>query len=118
VLIEMLQGKLHFGTVTATRFDYPGSLTVDRDLIDQAGMRVHQKVQLINCNTGARLETYLIEGERGSAEIVVNGGAARHFQAGDRAIIIAYVFCDAAEADALSAKVVVLGQGNRVERVI
>src|SRR5258708_15705772 len=93
----MLQGKLPRATVPDCRLDYPGSLTVDIELIERAGMLVHQKVQVLNINNGTRLETYLIPGERGKREIVVNGAAARHAYKGDRVIIAAFALYSEAE---------------------
>ena len=113
--IEMLQAKLHRGMVTDTALEYPGSLTVDIALIEAAGMLVHQKIQLVNCNNGSRLETYLIPGERGKGEIIVNGAAARLAQTGDRVIIIAYATYDPAELDNHHPKVLVLNEHNQIE---
>jgi aspartate 1-decarboxylase len=114
MLREMLQGKIHRAAVTATHLEYPGSLTVDRDLLDDAGILVYQKVQVVNCNNGARLETYVIEGERGKREIIVNGAAARLAQPGDRIIVIAYASYDEAEIQAHRPVVVVCDEHNQV----
>ncbi|MEK7415615.1 MAG: aspartate 1-decarboxylase [Planctomycetota bacterium] len=111
---EMLIGKLHRGTVTECRLDYEGSLTVDEDLIDAAGMLVHQKIQVLDIMNGARIETYLIPGARGKREIAVNGAAARLFYRGDRVIICAYAMLDETEARAFKPKVVLLDDKNRV----
>ena len=118
MLREMLQGKLHQGAVTACKLDYPGSLTVDQDLLDAAGILVHQKIQLVNCNNGARLETYTIPGERGKGEIIVNGAAARLAMPGDRVIVIAYAIMDEAEIRQHRPKVVLLDGKNRIVQVI
>lgn len=114
MLREMLLGKIHHGTVTDTKLSYAGSLTVDLDLIDQAGLLPYQKIQLVNSNNGNRLETYLIPGERGKKEIIVNGAAARLAYKGDTVIIIAYVMVDDEEARALKPKVLILGDNNEV----
>jgi aspartate 1-decarboxylase len=114
MLREMLHGKLHRAVVTACRLDYPGSLTVDLALIERAGMLVHQKVQVLNCNNGIRLETYLIPGERGRREVIVNGAAARLAMAGDRVIVAAYGLCSEEEARALAPRVLVLDERNQV----
>ena len=113
MLREMLIGKLHRGTVTACRIDYEGSLTVDQDLIDAAGMLVHQKVQVLDISNGARIETYLIPGPRGSHQIQVNGAAARLFYQGDRIIVCAYGILDEAEAATCRPKVVLLDERNQ-----
>jgi aspartate 1-decarboxylase len=112
MLREMFQAKLHHATVTDCRLGYQGSLTVDLDLIERAGMLVHQKIQVLNINNGYRMETYLIAGERGKRDIIVNGAAARHAQVGDQIIILTYVMMDDAEAKNYQPKVVVLGPGN------
>ena len=113
MLREMLIGKLHRGTVTECRLDYEGSLTVDQDLIDAAGMLLHQKVQVLDIDNGSRIETYLIAGARGSRHIMVNGAAARLFHKGDRVIVCAYGLLDDAEARAVQPKVVLLDVENR-----
>ena len=116
MLREMLIGKLHRGSVSECRIDYEGSLTVDQDLIDAAGMLVHQKVQVLEIDNGARIEPYLIPGARGSRQIQVNGAAARLFHKGDRIIVCAFGICDEAEARAIAPKVVLLDAENRVCR--
>lgn len=114
MLRHMMTAKLHRGAVTGTALDYPGSLTVDLALIEQAGMLVHEKIQVLNCSNGYRLETYLIPGERGKGEIVVNGAAARHACVGDRLIIITYGLCTEEEARALAPTVLLLDERNQV----
>jgi aspartate 1-decarboxylase len=112
MLREMFQAKLHHATVTDCRLGYQGSLTVDIELIERAGMLVNQKIQVLNINNGYRMETYLIAGERGKRDIIVNGAAARHAQNGDQLIILTYVMMDDAEAKQHQPTVVVLGPGN------
>ncbi len=114
MLREMLQAKLHHATVTDTQLTYAGSLTIDMDLVDRAGMIPYQKIQMVNSNNGHRLETYIIPGERGKREIVVNGAAARLAQIGDTVIIIAYAIMDADEIAAHKPKVLILGERNEV----
>ena len=113
MLREMLIGKLHRGSVTECRIDYEGSLTVDQDLIEAAGMLLHQKVQVLDIDNGARIETYLIPGPRGSRHITVNGAAARLFHKGDRVIVCAYGLLDDAEARSIQPKVILLDSDNR-----
>jgi aspartate 1-decarboxylase len=90
MMINMCISKIHRATVTEANLHYEGSLTVDMDLMDSASMRPYQQVSVVNVNNGARLETYLIEGKRGSGTICLNGAAARLGHAGDLIIIIAY----------------------------
>lgn len=117
MLRDMFWAKIHRATVTDCHLDYPGSLTVDEDLLDRAGILVHEKVQVVNINNGTRLETYTIPGERGSGAIVVNGAAARLAQTGDQLIIIAYAQMSAEEAAAHTPCVVVVDERNQVVSV-
>lgn len=114
MLREMLQGKLHHAVVTDCRLDYPGSLTVDIDLIERCGLLVHQKIQLLNCHNGYRLETYLIAGERGKRQMVVNGAAARHAQKGDIVIVAGFALYNEQEVIGHEPKVLVLGAHNEI----
>ena len=88
--IEVLKSKIHRVTVTESRLDYIGSITIDEDLMDAAGILPGERVYIVNNNNGARLDTYAIRGERGSGVICLNGAAARLVQPGDIAIIMAY----------------------------
>ncbi len=90
MLIEVLKSKIHRVKVTDADLSYIGSVTIDRDLIDAANFLVGEKVQVVNINNGERLETYIIEGERGTGEVTLNGPAARKVQKGDIVIIIGY----------------------------
>ena len=87
----LLNGKIHRATVTEADLNYVGSITIDQDILDAANISVHEKVQIVNNNNGARFETYTISGERGSGVICLNGAAARLVQAGDVVIIMSYV---------------------------
>ena len=98
MLYTMFHGKIHRAVVTQARLDYMGSITIDEDLLDAAGILPGEKVQIVNNNNGERLETYTIAGERGSGVICLNGAAARKAQVGDVVIIIAYGLMDAKEA--------------------
>ncbi len=88
--IEILKSKIHNVTVTGADLNYIGSVTIDEDLMDAAGLLEHEKVQVLNRNNGERLETYVITGRRGSGEICLNGPAARKMSVGDVVIIMAY----------------------------
>ncbi|MCY8660155.1 aspartate 1-decarboxylase, partial [Bacillus spizizenii] len=96
----MMSGKLHRATVTEANLNYVGSITIDEDLIDAVGMLPNEKVQIVNNNNGARLETYIIPGKRGSGVICLNGAAARLVQEGDKVIIISYKMMSDQEAAA------------------
>ncbi|HPY67104.1 MAG TPA: aspartate 1-decarboxylase [Bacteroidales bacterium] len=98
MLIEVLKSKIHRVTVTAANLNYIGSITIDEDLLDAAGMIENQKVQVLNLNNGERFETYIIRGERGSGDICLNGAAARLALPGDILLIMAYALMDPVEA--------------------
>ena len=86
----MLKAKIHRATVTQAELDYVGSITVDMDLLEQAGILEYEKVQIVDVNNGSRFETYTIAGERGSGVMCLNGAAARMVQTGDKIILMAY----------------------------
>lgn len=114
MLHYMLKGKIHCATVTEANLQYMGSITVDEDLLDAAGILVGERVQVVNNNNGARLETYTIPGPRGSGVICLNGAAARLAQVGDIVIIMCYAMMDDAEARTHVPDVVLLDSANRI----
>ena len=97
-LIEVLKSKIHRVSVTQARLDYIGSITIDEDLMDAAGIIAGEHVYIVDNNNGERLETYAIPGERGSGVICLNGAAARKVQPGDVVIIMAYASMTPEEA--------------------
>lgn len=112
--IEVLKSKLHCVIVTEANLNYMGSITIDEDLMDAAGLIAGEKVQIVDNNNGERLETYIIKGERGSGCICLNGAAARKVQVGDTVIIIAYAIMDFEEAKTFKPTVVFPKEGNKV----
>lgn len=98
--IHVMRAKIHGATVTQAELNYTGSLTLDEDLMDAAGMFANEKVQVVNRNTGSRIETYLIKGQRGSGVCCLNGPAARMGAVGDVVVIITYGIIDEKEARA------------------
>lgn len=114
----LLGGKIHRATVTQADLNYVGSITVDLDLLDAAGILVNEKVQIVNNNNGERFETYTIAGERGSGVICLNGAAARRVQAGDIVIIMSYVMLSEPEIAAHQPKVVLVNEHNQISEVI
>ena len=98
MLIEIIKSKIHRVKVTDADLSYVGSIAIDRDLIDAANFVVGEKVHVVNLNNGERLETYIIEGKRGSGEITLNGPAARKAQKGDIIIVIGYAQMEFEEA--------------------
>lgn len=91
---SLLRSKIHLATVTEANVDYVGSITIDRDLIDAAGFWIGEKVLVASATTGARLETYVIEGEAGSGVIGINGAAAHLINAGEKVIIMGFEITD------------------------
>ena len=107
MMIEVLKSKLHCVTVTEANLNYMGSITIDEDLMDAAGIIAGEKVQVVNNNNGERFETYVICGERGSGCICLNGAAARKVVVGDTVIIISYALMDFEEARTFKPSIVV-----------
>lgn len=114
MLLSMMHGKIHRATVTQANLNYVGSITIDEALLDAAGILPGEKVQIVNNNNGARLETYTIAGERNSGVICLNGAAARLAVEGDIVIIIAYALMDDKEARELQPKVVLVDENNHI----
>lgn len=110
----MMNAKLHRATVTEANLQYVGSITIDEDLMDAVGIFENEKVQVVNNNNGARLETYVIRGTRGSGIVCLNGAAARLVQPGDEVIIISYVQMDAKEAKQHQPTVALLNEKNEI----
>lgn len=115
--IEMLKGKIHRAVVKQAELDYVGSITVDEDLMDAAGLIEYEKVQVVDVNNGDRFETYVISGERGSGTICLNGAAARCVSVGDKVIIMAYAQMPPEEAKSHKPKVVFVDEENKPVRV-
>lgn len=114
MIYTMMHGKIHRATVTEANLNYVGSITIDEELLDAAGILPGEKVQIVNNNNGARLETYTIPGKRGSGVICLNGAAARCALEGDIVIIIAYAQMDEKEAKTLEPKVVLVDKRNHI----
>lgn len=98
MLLHILKSKIHCATVTEANLHYMGSITIDQDLMDAANLLLGEQVHVVNNMNGARIETYVIAGERGTGCICLNGAAARLFQVGDEVIIMAYALMTDEEA--------------------
>jgi aspartate 1-decarboxylase len=112
----MMKSKIHRATITEANLDYVGSITIDRDLMDAADLLPNEKVQVVDNDNGARLETYVIEGPRGTGVICLNGAAARLVHPGDTIIIISYADLEDAEARGWEPTVVFVDADNRALR--
>ena len=115
--ITMLKAKIHRAPVTQAELDYVGSITVDMDLLEQAGILEYEKVQIVDVNNGSRFETYTIAGERGSGVMCLNGAAARMVQTGDKIILMAYAQVTPEEASELRPTVLFVDEKNKVTKV-
>ncbi|OAU99931.1 MULTISPECIES: aspartate 1-decarboxylase [Moraxella] len=114
----LLGGKIHRATVTQANLNYVGSITVDVDLLDAAGILVNEKVSIVNNNNGERFETYTIAGERGSGVVCLNGAAARKVQPGDVIIIMNYLMMNDSEAQTHQPNVVLVDANNHITDVL
>lgn len=110
--IQVMKSKLHRVSVTEANLAYIGSITIDEDLMDAANLIENEKVQIVNCNNGERLETYVIKGKRGSHAVCLNGAAARKVALGDILIIMSYALMDFEEAKQFKPTVVFPKEGN------
>lgn len=116
MLLTMMKAKLHRATVTQADLDYEGSIAIDRDFLEAAGILPHEQVDVLNITTGARFTTYAIEAPRGSRVIGVNGAAARLVQKGDKVIVVTYCQMPAEEARNYAPTVVLMGEGNEMKK--
>ena len=115
--LTMLKGKIHRVTVKQAALDYVGSITIDEDLMDAAGILEYEQVQIVDVNNGSRFETYTISGQRGSGMICLNGAAARCVSTGDKIIIMAYGQYTPDEAKEHKPAVVFVDEKNQISRV-
>ncbi len=114
----MMNAKIHRARVTEANLNYVGSITIDQDILDAVGMVENEKVQIVNNNNGARLETYIIPGERGSGVICLNGAAARLVQPGDIVIIISYALVPEDKIHEHRPKVAIMDENNRISKLL
>lgn len=114
MLRTMMKSKLHRATVTEANLHYVGSITIDEDLMDAVDIYENEKVQIVDNNNGARFETYVIKGERGSGVICLNGAAARLVQPGDKVIIISYGMMTSEEAKRHKPIVAIMDENNSI----
>ncbi len=114
VLINVLKCKIHRATVTDAQIHYHGSITIDRELMDKAGLLPFEKVMVVSLDSGERLETYVIEGGWGSGEICLNGAAARKILKGDKIIILAFVAMDEKNHGAFKPAIVHVDENNKI----
>lgn len=114
----MLKSKIHRATITQADLNYVGSLTLDKNLMDAAGLLNYEKVHVLNINNGERFETYIIEGEPGSGVLCLNGAAARKGAAGDLVILVAYAMMSEEEARLAKPDLVFVDNANKITQVL
>ncbi|MCP3025883.1 aspartate 1-decarboxylase [Halobacillus sp. A5] len=114
----MMKAKIHRARVTDANLNYVGSITIDQDLMDLVDILPHEKVQIVNNNNGARLETYVIAGERGSGMVCLNGAAARLVQPEDIIIIVSYAMLSEEELADFKPKIAIMNENNHVNELI
>lgn len=117
MLVTMLKSKIHRATVTQAELDYVGSITVDEELLEAAGIYEYEKVQVVDIDNGSRFETYTIAGERGSGVICLNGAAARCVTKGDKIIIMAYAQMEQSQIKENPPKVVFVDGKNQISKI-
>jgi aspartate 1-decarboxylase len=118
VFRTMMKAKIHRATVTEANLNYVGSVTIDKEIMDAVDILPNEKVQIVNNNNGARLETYVIEGEPGSGVICLNGAAARLVQPGDTVIIISYAMMTDEEARSHKPRIAIMGENNKIAKLL
>lgn len=117
MLITMFKSKIHRATVTQADLNYRGSLTMDLDLMEAAGMREYEQIQVLNINNGQRFTTYIIEGARGSGVMCLNGACARLGEIGDKIIALTFAQMTPEEADAHRPIAVHVDDQNRITEI-
>ncbi|MDD3343586.1 MAG: aspartate 1-decarboxylase [Sulfurospirillaceae bacterium] len=115
--LDMLYSKIHRATVSDANLNYVGSITIDKELMVAAKLRVGQKVEIVNINNGERFSTYVIEGVAGKRDICLNGAAARKAHVGDKIIIIAYASMSEQEIEIFKPSVVLVDEHNKITEV-
>ena len=118
MLITMFKSKIHRAVVTQAELNYVGSVTIDRDLIDAAGLRVYEQVDVLDITNGSRFTTYVIAGERGSGVVCLNGACARLAAVGDLVIIVSYAQMTPEEAERHRPQSVHVDERNRIVEVV
>jgi len=114
----LMKAKIHRARVTHADLNYIGSITIDQDILERVDIIPNEKVQIVNNNNGARLETYVIAGERGTGMICLNGAAARLVQKGDTVIIISYALVAESDTESFTPKVAIMNENNQIEQMI
>jgi aspartate 1-decarboxylase len=114
---SLMKSKIHRATVTGAHLDYMGSITVDRDLCEAVDIIASERVHVLNLDNGARIETYVIIGKKGSGQVRINGAAARFFSKHDRVIIVAYADVEDSELKQFHPRVAFVDKKNQITEI-
>ena len=114
MIISVLKSKIHRATVTDAQIYYTGSITIDKTLMEHAKIIPFEKVMVVSLDSGERLETYVIEGKKGSGEVCINGAAARKILKGDKVIIMSFASINESEAENFKPIIVLVNENNRI----
>lgn len=114
MIISVLKSKIHRATVTDAQIHYTGSITIDKTLMEHAKIIPFEKVMVVSLDSGERLETYVIEGKKGSGEVCINGAAARKILKGDKIIIMSFASINEAEVESFKPIIVLVNENNRI----
>ena len=114
MIISVLKSKIHRATVTDAQIHYSGSITIDKTLMQHAKIIPFEKVMVVSLDSGERLETYVIEGKKGSGEVCINGAAARKILKGDKIIIMSFASINETEAENFKPTIVLVNENNRI----
>ncbi|HPY77024.1 MAG TPA: aspartate 1-decarboxylase [Anaerohalosphaeraceae bacterium] len=117
MLIKALKGKIHRARVTQTKIDYPGSVGIDEQIMEKAGIVPYEEVLLANVTNGARVETYVVPADRGKREIIILGAAARHFNPGDIVIVMNFAYFTPDEMKKHKPQIIICDENNRTSRL-
>ena len=115
MFVKALKGKIHRARVTQTKIDYPGSIGIDSEMLDAAGIGIYEEVLVANVTNGERVETYVVPAPAGSKDIVVLGAAARHFSPGDIVIIMNFAYYTPDEMETLAPNVIACDDHNNFQ---
>ena len=114
MIISVLKSKIHRATVTDAQIHYTGSITIDKTLMEHAKIIPFEKVMVVSLDSGERLETYVIEGKKGSGEVCINGAAARKILKGDKIIIMSFAGINESEAENFKPIIVIVNENNKI----
>ena len=114
MIISVLKSKIHRATVTDAQIHYTGSITIDKKLMEHAKIFPFEKVMVVSVDSGERLETYVIEGKKGSGEVCINGAAARKILKGDKIIIMSFASINESEAENFKPIIILVNENNKI----